>query len=77
MVSIWYAVAGTGSLSAQIILSPVVAGIGSLSAQIIWNIDVPYRAVEWGLPFPMNAKTLHREHPIIDYQALTPTKCSR
>ena len=45
--------------------------------QIIWNTDVPYRAVEWGYAFPMNAKTLHREHPIIDYQSLTATKRSK
>ena len=45
--------------------------------QIIWNTNMPYRALEWGYAFQMNVKSLHREHPIIDYQVLIATKCSR
>ena len=53
------------------------ANCSAFPEQIVRNSNVPYRAVEWGYAFPMNAKTLHREHPVIDYQTLTTTKCSR
>ena len=59
------------------IVRKATAGTDLFPVQIVWNGNVLYRAVEWGCAFPMNAKTLHREHPTIDYQILTVAKCSR
>ena len=54
--------------------SGAVDDVSSHPEQIVWISDVPCRAVEWGLLILMKAKSPHRVHPIIDYQAFTTTK---